>query len=79
MAQIGDIAEQVLEEVRSANLTKIAEHEVIQAEGRKPRPKTALGAALLKCAEDLRSMNEDITVEELQGFLGRVQNAVSSS
>jgi len=76
MPHIGDIAEQVLDEVRSAGLTKIAEHQIVRAESAKPRARTELGTALLKVAEELRSADNDITVGDLTGFLNGVRNAI---
>jgi len=76
---IGDIAEQVLEEVRSSKLTKVAQYEILKEEESKPRARTKVGKLLLKLSEDVRLGNEDITVEELDAFVTGVQDAIKTS
>jgi hypothetical protein len=69
---IGTLAEQVLEEVRGAKLTKLAEHTIIKDAAENPPVRTALGKELLKIADSLRSAaagNDDVTVADLQEFV----------
>jgi proline dehydrogenase len=66
---IGTLTEEILHEVRSAKLTKLAEHQMIKEACEKRPPTTELGKQLLKLATELRAMGDEITVDDLQKFV----------
>jgi len=72
---IGSLAEQVLHEVKSDKLIKIAQHEMIKEAQAKPVMHTKIGKTLLKLADDLRNDSSDITVGELENFINEAGNA----
>jgi hypothetical protein len=76
---IGEIAEQVLEEVRSSKLTKLAQHEILKEAQAKPVVRTEVGKLLMKLAEEVKSGSADITTEDLETFLSGVSNAVKAA
>jgi len=67
---IGNIAEEVLEEVRGAKLTKLAQAKTVDADSRRPNMRTEVGKAMYKVAQDLRNAAEPITVGEVEEFVG---------
>jgi hypothetical protein len=69
---IGNLAEQVLQEVRGAKLTKLAERNIIKDAAENPPAQTALGKELVKVAASLRASaaeSDDVTVAEVQEFV----------
>lgn len=76
---IGDIAEQVLEEVRSAKLTKLAQHHILKEAETKPAVQTEIGKFLLKLSEEIRNDTLDITTQDLENFLNGVKHAVRAA
>lgn len=76
---IGEIAEQVLDEVRSSKLTKLAQHKVLKEAGSKPIIRTEVGKLLLKLAEEVRHGSTDITAEDLDAFLSGVGDAIGTT
>lgn len=69
IGSIGTLTEEILQEVRSAKLTKLAEHQMIKEACEKRPPRTELGKQLLKLASELRSMGDEVTVDDLQKFV----------
>ena len=67
---IGNLAEQVLREVRSGELTKLAQHEILRDTERTPKLETEIGKALYKAAQELRNNPDEITVSDVEEFLG---------
>jgi hypothetical protein len=72
---IGNLAEQVLNEVKSDKLVKLAQYKVLKEAQVKPRMRTEVGQALMKLAEELRNAPEDITMGDLEDFLSGSGNA----
>ena len=72
---IGDLAEQVLREVKSDKLVKLAQYKVLKEAQEKPKMRTKVGQALMKLAEELRNEPEDITIGDLEDFLNGSSNA----
>jgi hypothetical protein len=66
---VGEIAERVLAEVRSAKLTKLAEHQMVKEASEKPRARTPIGQALLKFAEEVRAQRIEVSEEDLEKFV----------
>jgi len=74
VGSIGQIAEEVLQEVRDGKLTKLAEHVIVEEAEKKAAAQTPLGKAALKLASVIRSnANSDVTVNELKQFVDRIQ------
>lgn len=69
IGSIGTLTEEILQEVRSAKLTKLAEHQMIKEACESKPPRTELGRQLLKLAEELRSTGDEISVDDLQKFV----------
>ena len=67
---IGNLAEQVLEEVRSEKLVKLAQVQTVDVDGKKPRMRTEIGKALYKAAQALRSGDTEVTVGDVEDFVG---------
>ena len=76
---IGEIAEQVLAEVRSSKLTKLAQHEILKEAQATPVVRTEVGKLLMKLSEDMRSVSADITTDDLETFLSGVSDAVKAT
>lgn len=76
---IGEIAEQVLEEVRNSKLTKLAQHEILKEAQAKPVVRTEVGKLLMKLAEEVKAGSTDITTEDLETFLSGVSNAIETA
>lgn len=70
---IGNLAEEVLQEVKSDKLVKIAQHKILQEA--KPTMHTSIGRTLMKLAVDIRNAPEDVTVGELENFISEADNA----
>jgi len=66
---IGTLSEEVLQEVKSAKLTKLAQHQLVKEAAMKPTIQTNIGKALIKLADDLRSNSGGITVKDVEDFL----------
>jgi len=73
--KIGQMAEQIVEEVRQNALTKIAQHEVVKEASKRPNPKTDIGKLLYKAAAELRQDIGDVTVSDVKKFLSETGNA----
>jgi nitrogenase subunit NifH len=67
---ISDIATQVIREVRAEETVKTAEAQILQGAVTPAPPETDLAANLRKLAHECRQQSDDITVEDLQEFLG---------
>jgi len=72
---ISQIADAVLTEVKSNQLTKLAAHEIVRNAGPAPA-RTDLGSALQKLAAELRFGALDVTVEDVQNFVTEVDDAL---
>lgn len=72
---IGNLAEQVLDEVRSNKLTKLAQHEIVKEAAARPNVTSPLGQALLKVAAGLRDQNDDVTVADVENLVREVNDA----
>jgi hypothetical protein len=72
---IGQIAEQIVNEVRQNALIKVAQHEVVKEASKRPNPKTDIGKLLYKAAAELRREGNDVTVADVQNFLAEVGHA----
>ena len=68
-SSIETLAEEVLQEVKSAKLTKLAQHQFVKESAKKPNITTNIGKALVKLAEDLRSNSGSITAKDLEDFV----------
>lgn len=66
---VGEIAEKVLAEVRSAKLTKLAEHQMVKEASEKFQAKTPIGQELMKFAEELKTQQVEVTEEDLEKFI----------
>lgn len=71
--QIGQIAEEVLQEVKDGKLVKLAEHVIVEDAEKKAAARTPLGRAALKLAAVIRSASSDVTINELKQFVDRIQ------
>jgi len=69
IGSIGHLAEQVLAEVKSGALTKIAEVQLLDHAESQARAQTELGKGLLKLATTLRGKPHDVSMDELKSFL----------
>jgi hypothetical protein len=76
---IGEIAEQVVAEVRSSKLTKLAQHQTLKEAQSQPVVRTSVGKLLMKLAEDVKHGSTDITTEDLESFLSGVSDAIKAS
>lgn len=71
---IGQIAEEVLQEVKDGKLTKLAEHVIVEEAEKKASAQTELGRAALKLAAVIRSnAGSGVTIGELKQFVDRIQ------
>ena len=75
IGQIGQIAEKIVDEVRQNALIKVAQHEVVKEASKRPNPKTEIGKALYKLAEEVRKGSVDVTVDDVKNFLAEVGHA----
>jgi hypothetical protein len=66
---IGQLAEQVLAEVKSGAMTKIAEVQILNLAEETARVQTVLGKSMVKLATSLRSKTSGISMDELKNFL----------
>ena len=67
---IHDIASQVLREVRAEDQVKIAEAQILRSAVTPAPPETDLAGTLRKLAHECRQQSDDITLADLQEFLG---------
>jgi len=72
---IGNIAEQILAEVKQEALTKIAQRDFVKVASQRPHRGTVIGQQLAKLAEELRASEKDVTVADVQNFLAEVGHA----
>ncbi len=73
--QIGTLAEEVLDHVRTQTVVKLAEYEAAKNASLRPDPKTELGQVMLKMADVLRSKSEDVSVHDVQNFVEGLSHA----
>lgn len=66
---IGQLAEQVLAEVKSGAMTKIAEVQLLNQAEETAKVQTELGKSMMKLAASLRSKTSSISMDELKNFL----------
>lgn len=66
---IGNLAEQVLEEVRGAKLMKLAQAKTVSTDSLKPNMRTEIGKALYKAAQALRDEDSPITIGDVEKFV----------
>jgi len=72
---IGNLAQQVLDEVKANNLVKLAEHQILQnVSGQQPAT-TEIGQLLQKVAGLLRSKSSNVTVGDVGDFLEELNHA----
>jgi hypothetical protein len=72
---IGTLAEQIVNEVKSESLTKLAQTEFVKVAEKAPNPKTAVGQLLHKIAADLRASSgsdDAVTIGDVKEFLREV-------
>lgn len=67
--QIGTLAEEVLDHVKTQTVVKLAEYEAAKKASLRPNPKTELGQIMLKMADVLRSKSADVSVSDVQDFV----------
>lgn len=67
---IQDIASQVLRDVRAENQVKTAEIQILRGAVTPALPETDLAGNLRKLAHECRQQSDDITLADLQEFLG---------
>ena len=67
---IKDIASQVLREVRAEDQVKTAEVQILRGAVTPAPPETDLAGNLRKLAHECRQQSDDITLADLQEFLG---------
>lgn len=72
---IGELAEQVLQEVKSEKIVKLAQHRILKEAQAKPVMHTKVGKTLMKLAADLRSEPTDLTVSDVENFVNEAGNA----
>ncbi len=72
-SSIGNLAEEVLQEVKSDKLVKIAQYKMLKEA--KPVMRTQIGRTLMKLATDLRNAPDDVTVGDLERFIAEADNA----
>lgn len=75
IGSIGKLAEQVLQEIRSDKIVKLAQYQMIKEAQEKPRMHTEIGRVMMKLAEDLRGEFGDVTVSEFENFINEADNA----
>lgn len=74
VGSIGQIAEEVLQEVKNGKLTKLAEHIIVEDAEKRATAHTELGKAALKLATVLRAQDGvGVTVNDLKQFVDRIQ------
>jgi len=72
---IGNIAEEILAEVKAGKLTKVAEHVILEEAEKKAVARTDLGRAALKLAAELRTnAGSDVSVEDLRQFVDGIRS-----
>lgn len=70
IGSIGQLAEQVVAEIKAGAMTKLAEHEILDEAETRNTARTDLSKAMLKLATTLRSKApNDITINELKSFI----------
>ena len=74
MKTIGDIAQEVLDEVRSSKLTKLAELEVLKNASAADH-KNEIARTLHKLAMEVRANKIDVSVEDVVGLAREIVNA----
>jgi len=67
---IGNLAEQVLEEVRGEKLMKLAQAKTVDVDSQRPVMRTEIGKAIYKTAQALREKGSPITVSDVENFVG---------
>lgn len=73
VGSIGQLADQVLAEVKTGKLVKLAEQKILKhAEARAP-VHNDLSLTLLKLASHLRSKPSDVSMDEFRTFIARIQ------
>lgn len=72
---IGQLAEQILDEVKKEALVKIAQREVVKEASKRPNLKTDVGKLLHKFAEELRNAPQDVSVQDVKDFLKEAGHA----
>lgn len=72
---IGTLAEEVLSEVKSNQLLKFAEVNILKTASEHPPAQTEIGQLLQKVASALRSKSDELTVGDVESFLGSITNA----
>jgi len=71
---IGQLADELIREVKTGKLVKLAEHKLLKEAESKVGAKTDLGKALLKMATALRSKSGDkVSMDDLKAFLSGIK------
>lgn len=73
IGSIGKLAEEVLQEVKSGKLVKLAQHKIL--EEAEPVMHTKIGKTMMELASDIRNKSDGITVGDLENFVAEVDNA----
>ena len=72
--QIGQLADELIREVKAGKLVKLAEHKILKEAESKATARTELGNALLKLAAALRGKSSSqVTMEDLKAFLSGIK------
>lgn len=66
---LGQLVQEVLDKVRSEQMTKLGQHEIIKTAEIKPRGSTELTALMCKLAESLKQESDDVSVADLNAFV----------
>lgn len=66
---LGQLVQEVLDKVRSEQMTKLGQHEIIKTAEAKPRGNTELTALMCKLAESLKQETDDVSVADLNAFV----------
>ena len=72
---IGNLAEEILNEVKKENLVKLAEYRIFKNAAEHAPAETEIGQLLQKVASLLRSHSDNVTVGDVESFLGELRDA----
>ena len=73
---IGQLAQQVLDEVKANKLIKLAQQTIIKETTQHPAMVTDVGKLLHKLGEEVRSGRADISVDDVKKFVEGLKHAV---
>lgn len=73
---IGKIAEELLSDVKSNKLIKLAQQTIIKEATVRPAPTTDVGKLLHKLAEEVRSGRVEVSIADVKQFVEGLKNAI---